>query len=40
MSAMKEGAMDFLAKPVDPDHLLLLVARASISAASSPKTCC
>src|ERR1044071_10317401 len=24
---MKEGAMDFLAKPVDPDHLLLLVAR-------------
>jgi DNA-binding NtrC family response regulator len=28
VSAMKEGAMDFLAKPVDPDHLLLLVARA------------
>jgi DNA-binding NtrC family response regulator len=27
VSAMKEGAMDFLAKPVDPDHLLLLVAR-------------
>jgi DNA-binding NtrC family response regulator len=26
--AMKEGAMDFLAKPVDPDYLLLLVARA------------
>ena len=26
--AMKEGAMDFLAKPVDPDHLLLMVARA------------
>ncbi len=26
--AMKEGAMDFLAKPVDPDHLLLLVHRA------------
>jgi DNA-binding NtrC family response regulator len=26
--AMKQGAMDFLAKPVDPDHLLLLVARA------------
>jgi DNA-binding NtrC family response regulator len=26
--AMREGAMDFLAKPVDPDHLLLLVARA------------
>ena len=26
--AMKEGAMDFLAKPVDPDHLLLLVGRA------------
>ncbi|MGQ0735802.1 MAG: sigma-54-dependent transcriptional regulator [Acidobacteriota bacterium] len=26
--AMKAGAMDFLAKPVDPDHLLLLVDRA------------
>jgi DNA-binding NtrC family response regulator len=26
--AMKEGAMDFLAKPVDPDHLMLLVDRA------------
>ncbi|MBA3888798.1 MAG: sigma-54-dependent Fis family transcriptional regulator [Acidobacteria bacterium] len=26
--AMKEGALDFLAKPVDPDHLLLLVHRA------------
>jgi DNA-binding NtrC family response regulator len=26
--AMKAGAMDFLAKPVDPDHLLLLVERA------------
>jgi DNA-binding NtrC family response regulator len=26
--AMREGAMDFLAKPVDPDHLLLLVERA------------
>src|SRR6185295_18030921 len=26
--AMKEGAMDFLAKPVDPEHLLLLVNRA------------
>jgi DNA-binding NtrC family response regulator len=26
--AMKEGAMDFLAKPVEPDHLLLLVERA------------
>ena len=25
---MKEGALDFLAKPVDPDHLLLLVERA------------
>jgi DNA-binding NtrC family response regulator len=25
---MKAGAMDFLAKPVDPDHLLLLVDRA------------
>ena len=28
VTAMKEGALDFLAKPVDPDHLLLLVARA------------
>ena len=28
VSAMKEGAMEFLAKPVDPDHLLLMVARA------------
>ena len=28
VSAMKEGALDFLAKPVDPDHLLLLVDRA------------
>jgi DNA-binding NtrC family response regulator len=26
--AMKDGALDFLAKPVDPDHLLLLVSRA------------
>jgi len=26
--AMKDGALDFLAKPVDPDHLLLMVARA------------
>jgi DNA-binding NtrC family response regulator len=26
--AMREGALDFLAKPVDPDHLLLLVSRA------------
>jgi DNA-binding NtrC family response regulator len=28
VKAMKEGAMDFLAKPIDPDHLMLLVARA------------
>ena len=28
VSAMKEGALDFLAKPVDPDHLMLLVSRA------------
>jgi DNA-binding NtrC family response regulator len=28
VAAMKEGATDFLAKPVDPDHLLLLVSRA------------
>jgi DNA-binding NtrC family response regulator len=28
VTAMKEGALDFLAKPVDPDHLLLIVGRA------------
>ena len=28
VTAMKEGAMDFIAKPVDPDHLILLVERA------------
>jgi DNA-binding NtrC family response regulator len=28
VTAMKEGAMDFLAKPVDPDHLVLMVERA------------
>ncbi len=28
VQAMKEGALDFLAKPVDPDYLQLLVARA------------
>ena len=33
VAAMKEGALDFLAKPVDPDHLLLLVAARSSSAA-------
>ena len=26
--AMREGALDFLAKPVDPEHLLLMVGRA------------
>jgi DNA-binding NtrC family response regulator len=26
--AMKQGALDFLAKPVEPEHLLLLVSRA------------
>ncbi len=30
VSAMKEGALDFLAKPVDPDHLLLMVERAFV----------
>ena len=28
VTAMKAGALDFLAKPVDPEHLLLLVNRA------------
>ncbi len=28
VAAMKEGALDFLAKPIDPDHLALLVDRA------------
>ncbi len=28
VTAVREGAMDFLAKPVDPDHLLLMVERA------------
>jgi DNA-binding NtrC family response regulator len=28
VTAMKEGALDFLAKPIDPDHLLLMVERA------------
>lgn len=28
VAAMKDGALDFLAKPVDPDHLLLVVGRA------------
>jgi DNA-binding NtrC family response regulator len=28
VAAMKEGALDFLAKPVDPDYLLLMVDRA------------
>ena len=28
VSAMKQGALDFLAKPVDLDHLLLLIERA------------
>lgn len=28
VEAMKKGALDFLAKPVDPEHLLLMVSRA------------
>ena len=28
VAAVKQGALDFLAKPVDPDHLLMLVERA------------
>ena len=30
VAAMKEGALDFLAKPVDPDHLMLMVERALV----------
>jgi DNA-binding NtrC family response regulator len=30
VAAMREGALDFLAKPVDPDHLLLMVERALV----------
>jgi DNA-binding NtrC family response regulator len=30
VTAMKDGALDFLAKPVDPDHLLLMVERALV----------
>jgi len=30
VAAMKEGALDFLAKPVDPDHLLLMVERVLV----------
>jgi DNA-binding NtrC family response regulator len=30
VTAMKEGALDFLAKPVDPEHLLLMVERALV----------
>src|SRR5262245_4499258 len=28
VTAMREGAMDFVAKPIDPDYLVLMVARA------------
>ncbi|MQA29638.1 MAG: response regulator [Luteitalea sp.] len=28
VAAMREGALDFLAKPIEPDHLLLMVERA------------
>src|SRR6266540_3542845 len=30
VAAMREGALDFLAKPVDPDVLLLMVERALV----------
>ena len=37
VAAMKEGALDFLAKPVDPDHLLLMVERALVAAAAGDR---
>ena len=40
VAAMKAGAIDFLAKPVDPDHLLLLVERSLHSAAWRAKSSC
>jgi DNA-binding NtrC family response regulator len=38
VAAMKEGALDFLAKPVDPEHLLLSSSVRSSSAAWRRKT--
>ena len=38
--AMKEGALDFLAKPVDLDHLQLLVARALSQRRLAARTSC
>ena len=40
VAAMKEGALDFLAKPVDPDHLLLMVERALAAAAHGDRKHC
>ena len=37
VTAMKEGALDFLAKPVDPDHLLLLVGARARSAPAGDR---
>ena len=39
VAAMKEGALDFLAKPVEPDHLLFLSSERWRSGASSRSTC-
>jgi FixJ family two-component response regulator len=33
VTAIREGRMDFLAKPVDPDHLLLMGSERSRSGA-------
>jgi DNA-binding NtrC family response regulator len=38
VTAMKDGALDFLAKPVDPDHLLLMVERALSLRRSATET--
>ena len=40
VAAMKDGAFDFIQKPVDLEHLNLLVARAARSRSCCEKICC